>query len=221
MDRVNGQLGVSRGFGDFEYKNIEGKDPKHQLVTSEPDVYIKERQTEIDEFVVLACDGVWDVMTNDEIVSFISSRMRVTNDLEAISNEVLDTCLHKGSRDNMSIIIIAFPAAPKVEQEAINKDHVLNTLLEQKVRNIVKEKCSKITALENGALDFDEIFQMISEEDLPDLPPGGGLHAKKQRMIEIFESLEAKKTYDNSSTIQAPSNNISETTNISNFLNNV
>jgi len=129
MDRVNGQLGVSRVFGDFEYKNIKGKDPKHQLVTSEPEVYIKERQTEMDEFVFLACDGVWDVITNDEIVSFISSRMRVTNDLEAIGNEVIDMCLHKGSRDNMSIIIIAFPAAPKVEQEAKNKDEILNTIL--------------------------------------------------------------------------------------------
>ena len=44
---------------------------------------------------MLACDGVWDVMTNEEIVSFVSARMRVTDDLEAIANEVIDTCLHK------------------------------------------------------------------------------------------------------------------------------
>ena len=44
---------------------------------------------------MLACDGVWDVMTNEEIVSFVSARMRVTDDLEVIANEVIDTCLHK------------------------------------------------------------------------------------------------------------------------------
>ena len=39
----------------------------------------------------------------------------------------------QGSRDNMSIIIIAFPAAPKVDPEAKRKDEELNRLLEQKV----------------------------------------------------------------------------------------
>ena len=81
--------------GDFEYKNVEGKGPKEQLVSPAPEFYMKLRESEIDEFLVLACDGVWDVMTNEEIVSFVSARMRVTADLEAIANEVIDTCLHK------------------------------------------------------------------------------------------------------------------------------
>ena len=42
-------------------------------------------------------------------------------------------CLKQGSRDNMSIIIIAFPAAPKVDPEIKRKDEELNRLLEQKV----------------------------------------------------------------------------------------
>ena len=56
---------------------------------------MKLREPEIDEFLVLACDGVWDVMTNEELVGFVSARMRVTDDLETIANEVIDTCLHK------------------------------------------------------------------------------------------------------------------------------
>ena len=40
--------------------------------------------------------------------------VQVHDNLETICNEVIDTCLYKGSRDNMSIIIIAFPSAPKV-----------------------------------------------------------------------------------------------------------
>ena len=81
--------------GDFEYKNVEGKGPKEQLVSPEPEFYMKLREPEIDEFLVLACDGVWDVMTNEELVNFVSARMRVTDDLETIANEVIDTCLHK------------------------------------------------------------------------------------------------------------------------------
>ena len=84
-----------RALGDFEYKNVEGKGPKEQLVSPEPEFYMKLREPEIDEFLVLACDGVWDVMTNEELVGFVSARMRVTDDLETIANEVIDTCLHK------------------------------------------------------------------------------------------------------------------------------
>lgn len=74
---------------------MEGKGPKEQLVSPEPEFYMKLREPEIDEFLVLACDGVWDVMTNEELVGFVSARMRVTDDLETIANEVIDTCLHK------------------------------------------------------------------------------------------------------------------------------
>ena len=39
----------------------------------------------------------------------------------------------QGSRDNMSIIIIAFPGAPKVDPEAVRKEDELNKLIKQKV----------------------------------------------------------------------------------------
>ena len=95
--RVNGSLAVSRALGDFEYKNVEGKSPTEQLVSPEPEFYKKKRDASSDEFLVLACDGVWDVMTNEDICSFVSARMRVTDNLEQIANEVIDTCLHKVS----------------------------------------------------------------------------------------------------------------------------
>merc|ERR1711934_554054 len=77
IQRVNGSLAVSRALGDFEYKNVDGKGPTEQLVSPEPEFYIKERDESRDEFLVLACDGVWDVMSNEEICSFIGHRMRV------------------------------------------------------------------------------------------------------------------------------------------------
>jgi len=150
IQRVNGSLAVSRALGDFEYKaENELNDLLKQKVTdivkeNENDVdmasvfqrlsedsipglppgggLFAKRSFVEDEFLVLACDGVWDVMTNEDICQFIAARMRITDDLELIANEVIDTCLHKGSRDNMSIIIIAFPAAPKATSEAIKAE---------------------------------------------------------------------------------------------------
>ena len=94
IQRVNGSLAVSRALGDYEYKCVEGRGPCEQLVSPEPEVYVRERSDK-DEFVVLACDGIWDVITNDNLKEFIHSRLQVTNDLVKLSNEILDMCLHK------------------------------------------------------------------------------------------------------------------------------
>lgn len=102
IQRVNGSLAVSRALGDFEYKNVDGKGPTEQLVSPEPEFYIRERNPEEDEFLVLACDGVWDVMSNEDICQFVSARMEVTSDLEVIANDVIDTCLHKVVNNNNS-----------------------------------------------------------------------------------------------------------------------
>lgn len=94
IQRVNGSLAVSRALGDFEYKNVEGKGPCEQLVSPEPEIFIEDRSPE-DQFLVLACDGIWDVMTNEELCAFVESRMKITDSLEQISNSVVDTCLYK------------------------------------------------------------------------------------------------------------------------------
>lgn len=97
IERVNGSLAVSRALGDYEYKQVEGKGQCEQLVSPEPEVIVQERDLEKDEFLVLACDGVWDVMSNDELCDFIRSRLRITSNLESICNQVVDTCLYKVS----------------------------------------------------------------------------------------------------------------------------
>ena len=64
-------------------------------VSPEPEFYVKVRDESSDQFLVLACDGVWDVMSNEDICNFITHRMKVQDSLETICNEVIDTCLYK------------------------------------------------------------------------------------------------------------------------------
>ena len=94
IQRVNGSLAVSRAFGDFEYKNVQGKGPCEQLVSAEPEI-LTEKRSGKDEFIVLASDGIWDVMSNEDIAAFVGNRMTITTDLKEICNMVVDTCLHK------------------------------------------------------------------------------------------------------------------------------
>ncbi|OBS57493.1 hypothetical protein A6R68_11384, partial [Neotoma lepida] len=95
IQRVNGSLAVSRALGDFDYKCVHGKGPTEQLVSPEPEVHDIERSEEDDQFIILACDGIWDVMGNEELCDFVRSRLEVTDDLEKVCNEVVDTCLYK------------------------------------------------------------------------------------------------------------------------------
>jgi len=56
-------------------------------------------------FIVLACDGIWDVMTNEEVALFVINRITSTT-LENIAAQLLDECLRRTSTDNMSVYII-------------------------------------------------------------------------------------------------------------------
>ena len=97
IQRVNGSLAVSRALGDFDYKRVENLPCTEQLVSAEPEMMCIERSAD-DEFLVLACDGIWDVMSNQEVVDFVRHRMTVHQDLTQLSGELLETCLAKVCR---------------------------------------------------------------------------------------------------------------------------
>jgi serine/threonine protein phosphatase PrpC len=119
--RVDGELAVSRALGDFEYKSYpaivdgdidEKRTVAQQLkVSSFPEVMVQYRNVDEDRVLVVACDGIWDVLSNQECLDLVSMLFQEgESDLGLIAEEVLDTCLKKGSRDNMTIIVAKFPA---------------------------------------------------------------------------------------------------------------
>jgi len=74
-DRVNGELAMSRALGDFRYKKDTHLKSSQFLVICYPDISVYERNAVekqgTDQIMVLACDGVWDVITNDDSVNFL------------------------------------------------------------------------------------------------------------------------------------------------------
>ena len=61
MKRVDGELAVSRSLGDFQFK-MGDLPPENFRVTGNPDLNYQVRNPQQDQFLVLACDGIWDVM---------------------------------------------------------------------------------------------------------------------------------------------------------------
>ena len=109
--RVDGDLAVSRAFGDFQYKTRSDLGPKEQKVTCFPDIEIHARMTE-DEVLLLACDGLWDVMRSDEAVVTIRGMYNegATN-MALVAEEMLEIALNKGSKDNISAVVVRLPGA--------------------------------------------------------------------------------------------------------------
>jgi len=96
MGRVNAVLAVSRALGDSQVNN---------LVTAEPYVTVTQLQPE-DEFLIIACDGVWDILEDQNAVDLI----RNMNDKDAVlaAEELRNGAFNGGSNDNISVVVIFF-----------------------------------------------------------------------------------------------------------------
>ena len=65
------------------------------------------RSDDRDMFLVLATDGVWDVVGNEELGEMVESGLyRENRRVDDVAEEVLDNCLEQGSMDNMAVIIV-------------------------------------------------------------------------------------------------------------------
>ncbi len=125
-NRVMGELAVSRAFGDVDFKKgiqsiIEqegggvptpaegGPDMSNwdqPLIVAEPDV---EAVTigDQDQFLLLACDGLFDVFTPEEVVAFVRASMEKHGDTQRCCQHLThDAICKRNSRDNVSVILI-------------------------------------------------------------------------------------------------------------------
>uniref|UniRef100_A0A0N5C7D3 PPM-type phosphatase domain-containing protein n=1 Tax=Strongyloides papillosus TaxID=174720 RepID=A0A0N5C7D3_STREA len=139
ISRVNGALAVSRAFGDFEYKNVPNLSSTEQLVSPEPDVYEVQRDSNADEFFVLACDGIYDVLSNEELADLVRERLIAEDDLRVVTNQVLDYALSKGSRDNMTLILVTLKQAPTVNNEIAEKEKCWVEKLNVVIKDVITE----------------------------------------------------------------------------------
>ncbi|CAE7407739.1 PPM1B [Symbiodinium natans] len=105
--RLDGSLAVSRGLGDFEYKGDGQRLASEQKVSCVPDIY-EIPSLQPGSICVLACDGVWDVMTAEDVAEYVREEVsrEPPVDLGDVAAELLRLCLKKNSRDNMTCMIL-------------------------------------------------------------------------------------------------------------------
>ena len=120
--RVGGVLAVSRAFGDIMHKSIMDGDEFLQLIGSiseqnaaqlqegplicTPDIRRHSIEPS-DEFLIIASDGIWDVLTSQEAVFFVRRFLALNGgDVDAAANAIISHSLLLGSVDNVSAVIV-------------------------------------------------------------------------------------------------------------------
>ncbi|WFD01554.1 protein-serine/threonine phosphatase [Malassezia obtusa] len=112
FDRVNGNLALSRALGDFEFKQNASLPAEEQIVTADPQV-ISHDYTGEEEFLVLACDGIWDCLSNQQVVDLVRRGVAQGKELDTITEDIIDRCLAPDAEvggigcDNMTLLIVA------------------------------------------------------------------------------------------------------------------
>uniref|UniRef100_A0A8C5B9D2 protein-serine/threonine phosphatase n=1 Tax=Gadus morhua TaxID=8049 RepID=A0A8C5B9D2_GADMO len=132
--RVNGGLNLSRAIGDHFYKRNKNLPPEEQMISCMPDVKVLTLHDDHD-FMVIACDGIWNVLSSQEVVDFVSARIKPdqagkVRPLSNIVEELLGQCLAPDTTgdgtgcDNMTCMIISFrphPASTPNQSEDMRK----------------------------------------------------------------------------------------------------
>ncbi len=138
--RLQGMLALSRMIGDFNYKSNSSLPPGKQMGSVVPDIFTFEDAEEGD-LVVLACDGIYDVLSNNELARQVRLRIKkqleqhegvpsqsgsntgpVLVDLAKIAAEIVELCLFKlDSKDNMSLCIILLKGLSTESRSTIPK----------------------------------------------------------------------------------------------------
>ena len=116
-NRVNGSLNLSRSIGDFEYKSNAKKTFKEQMVTVDPEIK-KITRLGTDEFLILACDGIWDCLSSEECVEYLrkamagrSAKEKLNEPIEKMFDDIIATDILSSSgvgTDNMTCVIVEF-----------------------------------------------------------------------------------------------------------------
>lgn len=97
-------LSVSRAFGDLDAE---------KYVSHLPDIYHYQLENS-DKFMVLACDGLWDVMSNQDVINFIlnfcydETLVNRKNKDVNIARLLAEQAIKSGSGDNVTILVVFF-----------------------------------------------------------------------------------------------------------------
>jgi serine/threonine protein phosphatase PrpC len=104
--RVDGDLSVSRAIGDWQFKTNSKLHLFEQKVSCEPD--ISEVEARPGDWLLLACDGIFERLSSDQVARFITDRLSQKEDPVSVARDLCDYGIQSGSKDNMTVVLVYF-----------------------------------------------------------------------------------------------------------------
>ncbi|XP_062143859.1 probable protein phosphatase 2C 49 isoform X2 [Alnus glutinosa] len=107
---LNGDISVSRALGDWDMKFPGSPSP----LIAEPE-FRQMFLSEDDEFLIIACDGIWDAMSSQQAVSFVRRGLRRHDDPEQCARDLVKEAFDLNTIDNLTVIVVCFsePSPPR------------------------------------------------------------------------------------------------------------
>ncbi|KAF6166960.1 hypothetical protein GIB67_030653 [Kingdonia uniflora] len=106
---MNGDINVARALGDWHLKRM--KDIGGEALIAEPEL-MRTKLSEVDEFLIMACDGIWDVFTSQNAVDFARKKLQKHNDPVMCCKDLVDEAFKRKSLDNLSAVVVCFHSNP-------------------------------------------------------------------------------------------------------------
>ncbi|RZC04335.1 putative protein phosphatase 2C 13 isoform B [Glycine soja] len=132
---LNGYLSVTRALGDWDLKFPLGA---ASPLTAEPDVRLV-TLTEDDEFLIIGCDGIWDVMSSQVAVSLVRRGLRRHDDPQQCARELVKEALRLNTSDNLTVIVVYLsPIESIVESCPPQRRRFKTCSLSEEARNRLK-----------------------------------------------------------------------------------
>ncbi|XP_058770325.1 probable protein phosphatase 2C 49 [Vicia villosa] len=110
---LNGVLSVTRALGDWDMKLPRGVPSP---LIAEPE-FRQMVLTDDDEFLIIGCDGIWDVMSSQHAVSLVRKGLRRHDDPDKCARDLVMEALRLNTFDNLTVIIICLSSIDHGESE--------------------------------------------------------------------------------------------------------
>lgn len=107
---LNGELTVARALGDWHITGLKEFGIEGPL-TAVPEMH-EVTLSEEDEFLIIACDGLWDVFSSQNAVDFARGQLQLHNDPQICSKELVKEALRRDTSDNLTVVVVCFQDVP-------------------------------------------------------------------------------------------------------------
>jgi len=164
-NRVDGELAMSRAFGDWTYKNV-GKNYGNGKVVCIPSWQSVE--LEKGDCLLLSCDGLTEHLENKDIFTeLLKQRGMNPHDPDVVLNGLLQKALKSGSRDNMTAVLVELREGASFQERERYRLRTVKPgpLIEQSENENFRKAYMKNLKM-MGLLNCREVWEAASERDL-------------------------------------------------------